>query len=78
MYILMQYIHVFSNISGPSAIDFKNISGPNSQQYKFYRQFSCTTKFLFLRTFPLADGKTCPQVLFIIEDDSCKLKLKKW
>ena len=30
MYILMQYIHVFSNISGPSAIDFKNISGPNN------------------------------------------------
>ena len=47
MYIFMQYIHVFANISGPSAIDFKNISGPNCQQYKFRRQFSCTTKYLF-------------------------------
>ena len=29
LYIFMQYIHVFANILGPSAIDFKNILGPN-------------------------------------------------
>jgi len=77
MYIFMQYIHVFANISGPSAIDFKNISGPSANNTSSVVN-SVAQLSIFLRTFPLVDGKTCPQVLFILEDDSCKLKLKKW
>ena len=51
MYIFMQYIHVFSNISGPSAIDFKNISGPNCNNTSSVVN-SAAQLSLFLRTFP--------------------------
>ena len=64
MYILMQYIHVFSNVSGPSAIDFKNISDLNCEQYKFHHQFSYTIKFFFCDLSPYLWEDLSPSLVY--------------